>query len=631
MTDDPRSNRPAATPEPASRPTPAAAPDEFVPEDDRIIGLAFRWSLVAIVMIGAIVGGVIWTMRRGGEVVAPIEIPDVKPPAPFDTGARTLPEIPFTDITSDAGIDFVHTNGARGQRLLPETMGGGVAFFDVDGDDDQDILFVNGLAWEDDPDRTETTAALYVNDGRGAFTDVTAGSGLDVPLHGMGVAVGDYDADGRVDVFITTLHENRLFRNVDGRRFEDVTAAAGVGGDADHWSSSAGFCDLDGDGALDLFVCNYVQWTREYDERFPFSLNGRDRAYGPPTQFEGQYGYLYRNNGDGTFADISASSGIQRDNAATGAPIGKSLAVTFCDLDDDGRMDLLVANDTVQNFVFRNLGDGRFEEIGVDTALAYDTNGKSTGAMGIDAAAFGEDGAFGVAIGNFAGENTTFYVRQSSLVFAEMSNLHGIGSPSRQKLTFGLFFFDADLDGRLDLLQTNGHLEEEINAYSPSQHYRQPAQLFWNCGAGGACYAVLPETAVGDLATPIVGRGAAYADIDGDGDLDVLLTQTGGRPMLLRNDAPGGHHWLRVHLRARGANRDAIGATVTLVAGGHTQTRTVMPTRSYLSQVELPLTFGLGSAGVVDALTIRWPDGRMQDVAVTGVDTTIIVSEDAAP
>jgi hypothetical protein len=533
----------------------------------------------------------------------------------------------FTDVTRAAGIAFAHENGASGEKLLPETMGAGAAFLDYDGDADQDLLFVNSRRWSG-AGEPATTMALYRNDGKGDFEDVTTSSGLDVSFYGQGVAVGDYDNDGRVDLFFSALGSNRLFRNL-GDRFEDVTDRAGVAGDAQAWSTGAGFFDYDGDGDLDLFVCNYVRWSREIDLGLAFTLNGVDRAYGPPKLYEGTHSYLYRNDGDGVFSDVSAEAGIRIDNPATGRPMGKALALTFADADRDGDLDVFVSNDTVQNFVFRNEGDATFSELGAESGFGFDNNGAATGAMGIDAADFGDRGALAIGVGNFANETSSFYVQQADpWHFVDVANAHGIGSPSRLRLSFGLFFFDYDLDGRLDLLQANGHLDDEINEIQPSQTYRQAAQLFWNCGVGGrACFSAVPGDGLGGLGRPIVGRGAAYADVDGDGDLDVALTQAGGPALLIRNDQALEHHWLRVRLVGRRSNRDAIGASIELRAGGATQRRRVMPTRSYLSQVELPVTFGLGAADHVEALRITWPDGSTQDATPAVLDRSIEIEQ----
>ena len=595
--------------------------EELVPEDDAIIGRVFRLSLL-VVLLGVLVVAVVlwWSGRQAASaVVLQKRLGDVPG---LDSSLPGLPAIPFSDVTVASGVDFRHVTGGRGEKLLPETMGSGVAFLDHDGDGDQDLLLVNSMPWGG---RGDITAALYRNDGRGRFEDVTAASGLDVSLYGMGVAVADYDADGDVDVYLTALGPNVLLRN-DGGSFSDVTAESGVAGEPDVWSSSAGFIDHDRDGDLDLFVCNYVRWSREIDLELNFTLNGRDRAYGPPTNYEGLHPYLFRNEGDGTFRDVSQEAGVRVTNPRTGTPAAKALGVAFADLDGDGYPEIVVANDTTQNFLFHNRGDGTFEEIGAVAGMGFDAGGNATGAMGIDVADYLDAARYAVAIGNFANEMSSFYVagEEGSLRFSDEAPGAGIGSPSRIVLSFGLFFFDADLDGRVDLLQANGHLEDAIAEVQASQRYRQPAQLFWNAGADArTTFVELPAERTGDLTRPIVGRGAAYADIDGDGDLDVVLTQSGDRPLVLRNDQRLGHHWVRVVLHGRGANRDGIGAWIELTAAGRVQRRQVMPTRSYLSQVELPVTFGLGASTLVDSLRVIWPDGTAQQVEPVQVDATL--------
>ena len=346
--------------------------------------------------------------------------------------------------------------------------------------------------------------------------------------------------------------------------------------------------------------------------------------------FEGSFSMLFHNDGGGRFTDVSAQSGVQVKNSATGVPVGKALGVAPVDLNHDGWLDFIVANDTVQNFVFTNAHDGTFREIGALSGVAFDANGQTRGAMGIDAARFRADGALGVVIGNFANEMTALYVSQRDPAqFVDESIAEGIGPASRLLLKFGIFFFDYDLDGRLDLLSCNGHLEEEISKIQASQKYAQPAQLFWNSGAGvGQSFSVVtPERAGTDLFKPVVGRGSAFADIDGDGDLDVVLTQTAGAPLLLRNDQSLGHHWLRLKLVGTSANRDALGAWVRLRAGGITQWRQIMPTRSYLSQSELVATFGLGSSPDIEEIEITWPGGGKQRVPVVGADRLMVVQQ----
>jgi hypothetical protein len=544
-----------------------------------------------------------------------------------------IPEAKFTDITIDSGITFVHRNGAYGDKLLPETMGGGVAFVDFDNDGDPDLLFINSAPWpwraSVDHDKSPTMA-LYRNDGKGRFDDVTAGSGLDFSFYGMGVAVGDYDNDGLVDLLITGVGGNRLFHNLGAGKFADVTSTAGVGGSTNDWSTSAAWIDYDNDGDLDLFVCHYVRWSKEIDLEVGYKFDGVTRAYGPPMNFEGTFPSLYRNDGGGRFTDVSASAGVQVKNPATSRPLAKSLAVAPVDVDNDGWIDLVVANDTVQNFLLRNRHNGTFEEIGSRSGIAFDAYGMARGAMGIDAARFRNDEALGIAIGNFANEMNALYVSQrDALLFADEAITEGVGPASRLLLKFGLFFFDCDLDGRLDVLTTNGHLEEQIQKFQQSQRYRQPAQLFWNRGAsrGVSFVSVPPEKCGQDIFKPIVGRGSAFADIDGDGDGDVVMTQIAGPPLLLRNDQHLGHHWLRLKLIGTRGNRDAIGAWVKVRVGNQTMSRQVMPTRSYLSQSELPLTFGLGTASRVDEVSIAWPGGSLQKVADFKVDTVNVVKQ----
>ena len=548
--------------------------------------------------------------------------------------ADEIPLARFKDITAEAGIQFVHVNGAYGEKLLPETMGGGVAFFDFDNDGRQDLLFINSGYWPGHASSGQPlpTMALYRNDGHGHFTDVTQGSGLDFSCYGMGVAIGDYDNDGLPDVFITAVGGNHLFHNEGGGKFKQVTTEAGVGGASDGWSTSAAWIDYDNDGKLDLFVCNYIRWSPELDRAAPFELPNIGRAYGPPRNFEGVSPYLYHNDGGGHFTDVSAKAGIQVRNSATGHPVAKSLAVAPVDVDNDGWIDLVVANDTVQNFLFHNEGRSGtpgFKEIGARSGIAYDAYGLTRGAMGIDSARFRSDDSLGIAIGNFANEMNALYVAQrDSLVFADEAIKAGVGPASQGLLKFGLFFFDYDLDGRLDVLTANGHLEPEINRVQAGQQYRQPAQLFWNRGEskGNSFLPVPAEKCGSDLFKPIVGRGSAFADIDGDGDIDVILVQVAGPPLLLRNDQALGHHWIRLKLVGTKSNRDAIGAWIKVRVGGRQLSRQVMPTRSYLSQSELPVTIGLGNAERPDSVEIGWPSGSVQKV-MPQIDRLTVVTE----
>lgn len=601
--------------------------------DDRIIGRAFRlslWIIVTLALLVAAVLGLRHLLREQPEAVidegrAALESLRDAP------GTRALPLLPFVDITREAGIDFVHQSGATGERLLPETMGGGLAWFDYDDDGLDDLLLVDSGPWPEAPGYADWPGALrlYRNLGDARFAEVTAEAGLaSVRSYGMGPAVADIDGDGDLDLFLAAVGANRLFRN-EGGRFIEITGPAGVAGEATRWSSSAGFFDMDGDGLPELWVVNYVDWSRERDFEVDYRLDGIGRAYGPPTNFPGTDSYLYRNLGDGRFEDISASAGIRVAHAQTGLPVGKGLALITQDLDGDGWTDVMVANDTVRNFVFRNLEGRGFEEVGEAWGLGYDRNGLATGAMGIDLGEVFEDGSRAIAIGNFANEMSSFYVAHpDSAQFADEAIVAGIGPASRLALSFGVQFIDADLDGRLDLLQANGHVEDEIARVQQSQRYAQPAQLFWQCGdACGSDFINLPTAQVGDLALPMVGRGAAASDIDGDGDLDLLLTQVGGPPRLLRNDQDSGHHWLSLRLRARGPNTEGIGAIITVQAGGRRQQRSVSRNRSYLSQTPSRVHFGLGSASNIERLEVRWPDGSVQKISGGAVDQQVVIEK----
>jgi len=602
------------------------APERKPQPPETVIRKAFYWSLAVFAGI-ACVAAVLWFLSRAGETPQSVEEAVVTGPVDVKASSREVPPVVrFTDITAAAGIDFVHVNGRYGEKLMPETIGSGAAFIDYDNDGDQDLLLVNSSEWPGHEQGTPATLAFYRNDGRGHFEDVTRASGLAIHCYGMGAAVGDYDNDGWTDLYITTLGGNHLLRNKDGH-FSDVTAGAGVAGLDEDWSTAAAFLDYDNDGDLDLFVGNYVLWSRKINLEIDFQVTGLGRAYGAPNHFTGAANRLYRNEGDGRFSDVSHAAGIVITDPGTGLPEGKTLSVAPLDYDYDGWLDLFVANDTDRNFLYHNLGNGRFEEVGGLEGIAYDRNGKSTSAMGIDAAWFRNDNELGVGIGNFANEMSSLFVTADGAApFADEAILEGFGPASRLALTFGLFFFDYDLDGRQDLFQANGHLENDINIVQPSQTYAQSPQLFWNCGE--TCRTRFIEVSdSGDLTDPLVGRGATYADIDGDGDLDIVVVQNGRRAVLLRNDQQLGHHWLRLQLQGRGSNRSAIGARVRLTASGVTQRRLVMPTRSYLSQVELPLTFGLGGSTRVDQLTVTWPDGREQRVAVKQLDAQLDIIE----
>jgi hypothetical protein len=525
---------------------------------------------------------------------------DAPPPAaPAATQDDAIP-VAFTDVTRSAGIGFVHNSGAYGRKYLPETMGSGLVFFDSDGDGWQDLFFVNGMDW---PERRRRASppALYRNRGDGTFEDVTRRAGLAAEVYGIGAAAADYDGDGDADLFINALGPDRLYRNRGDGTFEDVTRAAGVSDPA--FGSSAAWLDYDRDGRLDLFVCNYVEWTAATD--IYCTLDGTSKSYCTPESYRGATNRLYRNRGDGTFEDATRKAGVFD-------PTGKSLGVVAFDHDDDGWIDLAVANDTQPNFLYRNRGDGTFEEVGRTAGIAFSEEGKARGAMGIDAADYDGSGRESLVIGNFSNEMLALYHNEGRGLFIDDAPSAGIGLPSLLTLAFGCFFFDYDLDGRLDIFSANGHVENDINRVQPSVTYAQPPHLFR--GLPGGRFEPMERRAGEALTRPLVARGAAYADYDQDGDLDVALSTNNGPAVLLRNDGGSGNGWLRVRLLGRTSNRDAVGAVARLRAGSGASARAVRAGSSYASQSELVLTFGLGRAApaAVD-LRVTWPDGATQE------------------
>jgi enediyne biosynthesis protein E4 len=506
----------------------------------------------------------------------------------------------FTDVTATAGIQFQHNSGAYGGKLLPETLGSGCAFLDYDADGWQDILLINGMDWPGHK-RQRSTLRLYHNNRNGTFADVTKSAGLDIEMYGMGVAVGDYNNDGFPDLFISCVGQSRLFRNTGKGTFVDVTRSSGLFG-RQGLSTSALWFDYDRDGFLDLFVCNYVRWSTEHDVFC--SLDGAHKSYCTPEAYRGDTCWLFHNRGNGVFEDVTATSGVFDSSS-------KSLGVAMLDYDQDGWPDLLVANDTQPNKLYRNLHNGKFKDMAVEAGLAFSTEGKARAGMGVDVGDFDNSGSPGIAITNFDNEMIGLYRAAKPGVYDDVAMAAGIGAASRSTLGFGCMFLDVDLDGALDLAVANGHIDETVRNIRGNVGYAQPPQLFLNQGAGR--FRDVAADAGGGFEKPRVGRGLAYADFDRDGDLDILLTTNNGPAVLFRNEQLAGNLSVRFELQGTQSNRDAIGAKVQIFAGDLRQSRMVRGGSSYLSQSELPVTFGLARRDRVDRVVIQWPSGRTEE------------------
>lgn len=558
-----------------------------------------------------------------GEPATERAVPQYSEPS-YATNPRgeVTTRLHFTEITREAGIEFQHVTGAFGEKWMPETLGSGAAFFDYDSDGMPDLLLVNSNWWLGHEGSGERPVQrLYRNLGGGRFEDRTAPAGLDVSLYGMGAAVADYDGDGDPDIYLTAVGTNRLLRNDDGA-FTDVTVQAGVGGDPPGgppaWSTGAAWVDIDLDGWLDLFVCNYVRWTPETD--LFTTIDGTNKSYATPHQYRGESCRLYRNRGPGeSFADITDAAGVHN-------PDGKSLGVAVTDFNDDGWPDLVVANDTQRNFLYRNRGDGSFVDIAVRAGVAFDEAGRARAGMGVDVADLTGDGGWAIAIGNFAHEPMSLFAKIGDDLFQDRAGAAGLSRPTLIPLTFGVVYADLDLDGALDIVAANGHIEPGIAAVRREQSFAQPPQLFVGDGAGA--FVDVSDLAGADFRQPLVGRGVATADIDGDGDLDLLFTANNGTPRLLRNDLDGASG-IGVSLFGAAPNHRALGALVTAYAAGRTQRRFVATGSSYLAQSSLmPLYFGLGNAGGADSVVVRWPvSGSFTRVGHVAAGEQVILRE----
>jgi enediyne biosynthesis protein E4 len=510
--------------------------------------------------------------------------------------------IRFVDSTKKAGIHFVHHTGATGKKYLPETLGAGCAFVDLDGDGWPDILLINGKNFggkDFGPHTQKSLPGFYRNNHNGTFTDTIRGSGLDVEVYGMGVAAADYDNDGLPDIYITALEGDRLFHNEGRGHFRDVTAQSGIRNAS--FGTSAAWLDYDRDGKADLFVANYVNWSLQKD--LWCSLDGATKSYCTPESYRGTSSKLYRNLGGGKFEDVTQKAGL-------GDNTSKALGVVVFDYNDDGWPDMFVSNDTQPSKLYKNNGNGTFTEEGMQAGIAYGEDGVARGAMGVDAADYDHTGRPHLLVGNFANQMLGLYHNEGQGFFVDEAPSSTVGRASLLSLTFAAFFFDYDLDGWPDIFAANGHIEPDINRIQPKVVYREPPLLFRNAGKGR--FDNVSDKLGPDFRRPIVGRGAAYADYDRDGDLDLLINTNDGPAVLYTNEGGNRNHWLTVRLNGTQSNRSGLGAVVRLESASGKQWNTVHSGSSYCSQSDLALTFGLGTDQKVITVSVEWPSGTRQ-------------------
>ena len=563
-----------------------------------------RWlaQMLGLAAAGLLLGG--GSFRLKAEAT-PVTKAEARQAPKADATQTAAPR--FADVTAKAGITFVHASAASSDKYMFETFGSGVAWIDFDNDGFVDLYFVNGAPG--------SANALYRNNGDGTFKDVTQGSGTEASdnrAYKTGVAVGDYDNDGRLDLYITAFGPNRLLRNLGNGKFADVTTAAGVAGGANEWSTSTGFLDYDRDGDLDLYVANYVDFRTDENPWCGTRQPGY-RMYCNPTIFDGTPDRLYRNNGDGTFTDVSKQAGIAN-------PAGKGLGVVFCDFDRDADVDIYVANDLVRNFLYRNNGDGTFQDVAYAAGVGFDINGKPQAGMGVDCGDVDGNGFPELFVTNFSEELNTLYENRGDGLFEDVSQKAGLGS-GFLPLGFGTKMFDVDNDGDLDIHVTNGHVIDNIRLYQSKLTYEQADLLYEN--VGGRFKDVSAESGPA-LRAPRVGRGLAVADFDNDGKLDVAITSLGRKAVLLRNVAPGAGNWLEIRAEGAKSNRFGLGTTVRVQTPGRLQVREINNAASYLSSNDTRLHVGLGDAAAAQQLDILWPSGQRQ--TLTGVKANQILT-----
>jgi hypothetical protein len=525
----------------------------------------------------------------------------------------------FRDVACDAGLTAPHYNAADGRYRLVETMGSGVGLLDYDGDGWLDIFIAQGSPLPCKPADDRCAAQLYRNNRDGTFTDVARTAGVAFEGFGQGVAVGDYDGDGCPDLYVSGFGHGALYHNKGNGSFDDVTATAGVASPG--WATSCAFADLDGDGDLDLYLVHYLANTVDHRGEPTVNCNALPGAIGycPPTAFPPEPDALYRNNGNGTFTDVSQSSGIA-------GVAGNGLGLAVADFDDDGKLDIFVANDKTPNLLWHNLGGLKFEEVGVAWGVAYNESGLLRAGMGVAAGDHDGDGRADLLVTNYYEEGSTLYRNAAPGRLEVVTARANLLVPSRSKLGFGTGFFDADGDGRLDLFVANGHINDVRPLGIP---YAMESQLFWNMGQGR--FRDVSKGAGPYFAEPLLGRGAAFGDIDCDGDIDIVVTHLARCPALLLNETAPRGRVLRLSLVGAAPARAPIGAKVTAQVGRLSLTRVVAGGTSYLSASDTQVLLGIGPAVRADRVVVRWPSGRLQSLSDVPAEIDLLIEEGREP